>query len=60
VGAKRHHYPFFGEILTDIQAIGRGHRNPVLHELEKKYDEREAQYMLTVIEGFAIRVAGKL
>lgn len=42
--------PFYAEILTDIQAIGRGHRNPVLHELEKKYDEREALYMLTVVE----------
>jgi hypothetical protein len=52
--------PFFAEVLTDIQAIGRGHRNKVLHELEKKYDEREAQYMLTVIEGFAIRVSEQL
>jgi hypothetical protein len=52
--------PFYAEILTDIQAIGRGHRNPVLHELERKYDEREALYMLTVVEGFAIHVAQKL
>jgi hypothetical protein len=52
--------PFFAEVLTDIQAIGRGHRNQVLHELEKKYDEREALYMLTVIEAFAVRVSGKL
>jgi hypothetical protein len=52
--------PFYAEILTDIQAISRGHRNPALHELEKKYDEREAVYMLTVIEGFARHVAEKL
>jgi hypothetical protein len=52
--------PFYAEILTDIQAISRGHRNPALHELEKKYDEREATYMLTVIEGFARHVAEKL
>jgi hypothetical protein len=52
--------PFYAEILTDIQAISRGHRNPALHELEKKYDEREAEYMLTVIEGFARHVAEKL
>ena len=52
--------PFYAEILTDIQAIGRGHRNPALHELEKQYDEREAEYMLTVIEAFSIHVAEKL
>ena len=52
--------PFYAEILTDIQAIGRGHRNPALHELEKKYDEREARYMLTVIESFANHVAKRI
>ena len=52
--------PFYAAILTDIQAIGRGHRNPVLHELERTYDEREARYMLAVIEGFANHVAEKL
>jgi len=52
--------PFYAAILTDIQAISRGHRNPALHELEKKYDEREATYMLTVIEGLARHVAEKL
>jgi hypothetical protein len=52
--------PFYAEILTDLQAIGRGHRNPTLHELEKKYEEREAEYMLTVIKSFAKRVAEKL
>ena len=52
--------PFYAAILTDIQAISRGHRNPALHELEKKYDEREASYMLTVIEEFALHVASKL
>jgi hypothetical protein len=52
--------PFYAEILTDIQAIGRGHRNPALHELEKKYDEREAAYLLTVIESFARHVAGRV
>jgi hypothetical protein len=52
--------PFYAEILTDLQAIGIGHRNPTLHELEKKYEEREAEYMLTVIKDFARRVAEKL
>jgi hypothetical protein len=49
--------PFYAAILTDIQAISRGHRSPAIHELEKKYDEREASYMLTVIEEFALHVA---
>jgi hypothetical protein len=53
----KHKEPFYAEMLTDIQAISRGHRNPVLHELEKKYDEREGEYMLTVIERFAAHVA---
>jgi len=48
--------PFYAEILTDIQALGRGHRNPVLHELEKKYDENQALYMLGVVESFALHV----
>jgi hypothetical protein len=56
----KHSEPFYAGILVDIQAIGRGHRNPVLHELEKKYDEREALYMLTVVESFGCHVAGNL
>jgi hypothetical protein len=49
--------PMYAEILTDILAIGRGHRNPVLHELEKKYEERDAQHMLNVVEGFMLHLA---
>ncbi|HKW75881.1 MAG TPA: hypothetical protein VJN64_10175 [Terriglobales bacterium] len=49
--------PLYAEILTDIQAISRGHRNPVLHELEKKYDDREAEHMLNVVEGFMLHLA---
>jgi hypothetical protein len=49
--------PMYAEILTDIQAISRGHRNPVLHELEKKYEERDAQHMLNVVEGFMLHLA---
>ena len=44
--------PFYAEILTDIQAISRGHRNPALHELEKVYTERDAEYLLTVTVSF--------
>ena len=47
----------YAEILTDIQAISRGHRNPVLHELEKKYEERDALHMLNVVEGFMLHLA---
>jgi hypothetical protein len=49
--------PMYAEILTDIQAISRSHRNPVLHELEKKYDENDAEYMLTVVVGFMLHLA---
>jgi hypothetical protein len=52
--------PLYAEILTDIQALSRAHRNPALHDIDKKYDEREASNMLTIIEGFAIHVANKL
>jgi hypothetical protein len=44
--------PFYASILTDIQAISRGHRNPVLHEVEKKYTDPEARYLLAVTEAF--------
>ncbi len=49
--------PFYASILTDIQAISRGHRNPVVHELEKKYDDKEAHYMLVVTEAFMSHLA---
>jgi hypothetical protein len=50
--------PFYGEILTDIQAISRGHRNAALHELEKVYDKRTAEYLLTVTVAFIEHVLG--
>jgi len=49
--------PFYAAILTDIQAISRGHRNPVIHEIEKKYDDKEAYYMLVVTEAFMSHLA---
>lgn len=49
--------PEYAEILTDIQAIGRGHRNPVLHEIEKKYTPREAHHLIEIVEGFCRHVA---
>jgi hypothetical protein len=58
--AWRKSEPFYATILTDIQAISRGHRNPALHALDKKYEEREAKYLLTVIEEFAHHTAAQL
>ena len=49
--------PFYASILTDIQAISRGHRNPVLHEIEKKYTDAEASYLLTMTEGFMLHLS---
>ena len=49
--------PFYAEILADIQAIGRGHRNPTLHHIEKNYDWQRALQMLTLVEGLANHVA---
>jgi hypothetical protein len=48
--------PFYAEILTDIQALSRGHRNKAIHELEKVYEGKEAHYLLTVIETFMIHL----
>jgi hypothetical protein len=49
--------PFYASILTDIQAISRGHRNPVLHEVERKYTDAEARYLLAVTEAFMCHLA---
>ncbi len=49
--------PFYASILTDIQAISRGHRNPTLHEIEKKYTDADAHYLLTVTEAFMNHLA---
>jgi hypothetical protein len=44
--------PLYAELLTDIGAIGKAHRNPALHDLRVDYTEDEAQYLLTVVEAF--------
>jgi hypothetical protein len=44
--------PFYASVLTDIQAISRGHRNAALHEIERKYTDGEAEYLFTMTEGF--------
>jgi hypothetical protein len=49
--------PLYATILTDIQAVSRGHRNPVLHELDKQYDAKASYYMLIVTEAFTSHLA---
>jgi hypothetical protein len=49
--------PFYAQILTDIQAIGRGHRNPHIHDVESSYSDRDARNMLVIVEGFARHIA---
>ncbi len=44
--------PLYSELLTDIGAIGKAHRNPALHDLKVNYSEEEAQYLMTVVEAF--------
>jgi hypothetical protein len=44
--------PFYASVLTDIQAISRAHRNPALHEIERKYTDSDAYYLITVVERF--------
>ncbi len=52
--------PFYAQILGDIQAFSRGYRNDTAHNLERTYDEREAKYLLGVVENFAIHVIQEL
>jgi hypothetical protein len=40
--------PFYSEVLTDIRSIGRAHRNPALHEIERRYTDADAKYLLDV------------
>ena len=49
--------PFYAGVLTDIQAISRAHRNPALHEIERKYSDADAHYLLTVVDGFMRHLA---
>ena len=49
--------PFYASVLSDLNAIGRAHRNPAIHDLDKKYDDREAKHMLDIVESFAKHVA---
>jgi hypothetical protein len=44
--------PFYAELLTDIGAIGKAHRNPTLHDLKVNYSEEDTQYLFIVTEAF--------
>jgi len=52
--------PLYAEILTDIQAIGRGHRNPNIHEIERSYDDRDTRSLILAVEALARHVAKNL
>jgi hypothetical protein len=49
--------PIYAEVLMDIQAISKAHRNPVIHEISKNYNDSEAGYILTVVGTFISHLA---
>lgn len=49
--------PFYASVLTNMLAISRAHRNPVLHELEHKYTEAEAESLFRLTDGFIFDLA---
>lgn len=49
--------PIYAEVLMDIQSISKAHRNPVIHEISKNYDDNEAGYLLTVVGTFISHLA---
>ena len=49
--------PFYASILTDIQAISRGHRNKHLHDIAKNYSDKKAHTLLVTVESFIEHLA---
>ena len=49
--------PFYSEVLTDIRSISRAHRNPALHEIERKYSDPDARYLIDVAIAFMTHLA---
>jgi hypothetical protein len=49
--------PFYSEVLTDIVAISRAHRNPALHDIERKYSDADAKYLIEVTKAFMVHLA---
>jgi hypothetical protein len=48
---------FYSTVLADITGLGKAHRNPVLHELEEKYTDGEAENLLVLVSGFMLHLA---
>jgi hypothetical protein len=55
--AWRDQEPMYSDILTDIRSIGRAHRNPALHDLERKYTDSDALYLIEVTKAFMSHLA---
>lgn len=49
--------PFYSAVLTDIRSIGRAHRNPALHDIERRYSDHEAKYLIDVAKAFMLHLA---
>ncbi len=49
--------PLYASVLTDIQAISKGHRNDVIHQIEKTYDDKEAYELIIITRGFIRHLA---
>jgi hypothetical protein len=48
---------FYSEVLTDIRSIGRAHRNPALHDIDRKYSDADAKYLIEVTKAFMSHLA---
>jgi hypothetical protein len=53
----REREPFYSEVLTDIRSIGRAHRNPALHDIERNYSDPDAKYLIEVAKAFMTHLA---
>jgi hypothetical protein len=49
--------PFYAGVLTDIRSISRAHRNPALHDIERKYSDTDAKYLIEVAKAFMLHLA---
>jgi hypothetical protein len=48
---------FYSEVLTDIRSISRAHRNPALHDIERKYSDADTRYLVEVTKAFMTHLA---
>ena len=49
--------PFYASVLTDIRSISRAHRNPALHDIDRKYTDDDAKYLIEVTKAFMTHLA---